>query len=116
MLNDLRYAIRTLRKTPSFAIVAVLTLGLGVGANTAMFSVVNGVLLRPLGYPNAARIVQVNTTFIQSGRSIPRVTGPDIVDIRADASTFEEVSFYAGGEIGVQMPDHAEFAGTYFVT
>ena len=55
------YALRTLKNNPSFVAVAVLTLALGVGANTAMFGVVNGVLLRRLDYPNAARIVQLNT-------------------------------------------------------
>ncbi|HEV3140753.1 MAG TPA: ABC transporter permease [Vicinamibacterales bacterium] len=112
--NELRYALRTLKNTPSFAAIAVLTLALGVGANTAMFSVVNGVLLRPLDYPNAARIVQLNTS--QKGRSFPRLTGPDFVDIRDDASALEQVSYYFGGEMGVQMADHAEFAGTYLVT
>src|SRR6185503_14578746 len=114
MLNELRYALRTLKNNPSFAAVAVLTLALGVGANTAMFSVVNGVLLRPLGYPNAARILQLNTS--QKGRVFPRLTGPDFVDIRSDASSLEQVSFYYGGEMGLQMADHAEFAGTYLVT
>src|SRR5262249_39066422 len=77
---------------------------------------VEGVLLKPLDYPNASRIVQLNTSFPQRGRSFPRVTGPDAVDIRAGASLFEQVSFYAGGQLGVQMADHAEFVGTYLVT
>ncbi|HEY7055696.1 MAG TPA: ABC transporter permease [Vicinamibacterales bacterium] len=114
MLHEIRYAIRTLTHSPSFAAVSVLTLALGVGANTAMFSVVNGVLLRPLDYPNAARIVQLNTTL--KGRTIPRLTGPDVVDLRSSASSLDQVSFYAGGELGVQMIDHAEFVGTYLVT
>jgi putative ABC transport system permease protein len=116
MFHELRYALRTLRNNPSFAAVAILTLALGIGANTAMFSVVNGVLLRPLDYPNASRIVQLNTSYPQRGRSFPRVTGPDLVDIRAGTSAFEQVSFYYGGEMGVQMADHAEFVGTYLVT
>ena len=118
MFHELRYALRTLKNNPSFAAIAVLTLALGIGANTAMFSVVNGVLLRPLDYPNASRIVQLNTSYPQRGRSFPRVTGPDIVDIRDSSSTsaLEQVSFYYGGEMGVQMADHAEFAATYLVT
>jgi putative ABC transport system permease protein len=113
MFYELRFALRTLKNHPSFAAIAVLTLALGIGANTAMFSVVNGVLLRPLDYPNASRIVQLNTS--QRGRSFARMTGPDFVDIRADSSALEQVSFYYGGEMGVQMADHAEFAGTHLV-
>ena len=115
MLHELRYALRSLRHNPSFAGIAVLTLALGIGANTAMFSVVNGVLLRPLDYPNASHIVQLKTSFTRESRSIPRMTGPDLIDIRTGTSTLEQVSFYYGGEMGVQLADHAEFVGTYLV-
>src|SRR5206468_7053656 len=116
MIQDIRYALRTLAHNPSFTAVAVLTLALGIGANTAMFSVFNGVLLRPLDYPNASRVVSLNTSFPQRGRSIPRVTGPDIVDIRAAATSLDEVSFYHGGDLGVQLAARAEFVGTQLVT
>src|SRR5437762_1066185 len=92
MFHELRHTLRTLKHNPSFAAIAVLTLALGIGANTAMFSVVNGVLLRPLDYPNASRIVQLNTPH--RGRVFARLTGPDVVDIRADASALEQVSVY----------------------
>ncbi len=116
MLHELRYALRTLRNNPSFSTIAVLTLALGIGANTAMFSVVNGVLLRSLDYPNASRIVQLKTSDLKKGRSFPRLSGPDFADIRSGASALEQVNFYYGGEAGVQMADHAEFVSTYIVT
>src|SRR5262249_61543673 len=115
MFHELRYAVRTLKNNPSFAAIAVLTLALGIGANTAMFSVVNGVLLRPLDYPNASRIVQLSTSDLKKGRSFPRLSGPDFVDVNSGASALETLSYYWGGELGVQMADHAEFVGTYFV-
>src|SRR5512140_3242061 len=111
-MRNVTYAFRTLKNNPGFAIVAVLTLALAVGANTAMFSVVDGVLLRPLPYRNAGRIVAVNTSWPQRGKTIPRVTGPDILDVRASAQAFENLAFYYGGEVGVQLQNHAAFTGT----
>ena len=66
-LRDVRHATRNLRRTPGFALVTILTLALGIGANTAIFSVVNAVILRPLGYPEPHRLVYISSQFPQLG-------------------------------------------------
>ena len=66
-MNDLKLAFRQLRKSPGFTLVAVLTLALGIGANTAIFSVVEGVLLRPLPFPNAERLVRIYEALDENG-------------------------------------------------
>jgi predicted permease len=99
LLNDIRYAVRSLLKRPAFTLVAVVTLALGIGANTAIFSVVNAVLLRPLPYPNADRLVAVAETSLESADI--SVAYPDYLDWRAQQSVFEEMSarMYTGGII-----------------
>jgi putative ABC transport system permease protein len=89
-MTDLRYAFRQLRKSPGFTFVAVLTLALGIGANTAIFSVINAVLLRPLPYPEAERIVYLNESDpIQSYISINWL---DFLDWKRDNTVFEELA------------------------
>src|SRR5216117_1039453 len=66
-MNDLRLALRQLRKSPGFTLVAVVTLALGIGANTAIFSVVEGVLMRPLPFPNAERLVRIYEALDENG-------------------------------------------------
>src|SRR6266704_2958924 len=88
-MNDLRYAVRQLHKTPGFTVVAVLTLALGIGANSAIFSVVNAVLLRPLPYPQPERLVYLNE--ITSGTDIS-IALPDYVDWRHDSASFQHLA------------------------
>ena len=92
MLNDLRYAVRTLFKNPGFTLVAVITLALGIGANTAIFSVVNGVLLRPLPFPDADRIVRVSTSTADEPRS--NHSAGDFIDLRREQQSLQAVAGY----------------------
>jgi hypothetical protein len=89
MITDLRYALRTLLKSPGFTAVAVLTLALGIGANTAIFSVINAVLLAPLPYPQPDRIMTLNEF---SNGTNTAVAFPDYLDWRRSNTVFDELA------------------------
>ena len=112
--RDLQYAVRVLRRVPGFTAAIVLTLAVGMGANTAIFSVIRGVVLRPLGYPDADRLVVVLGRWTDTGRTMTNLAGGDEMDVRA-LGEFEAFAHYYGGAMGVQLEDHAEFAGTQLV-
>jgi putative ABC transport system permease protein len=92
-LQDIRYGVRMLAKNPGFTIVAVLTLALGIGANTAVFSVVNAVLLRPLPLPDSRRLMVLFDTDDRSGQSWA-VSYPDFLDWRRQNRTFDVLSTF----------------------
>jgi putative ABC transport system permease protein len=93
-MQDLRYAIRTLAKQPVFTLVAVLTLALGIGANTAIFSLLYQVLLRPLPYPDADRLVFVWNTY--PGINLPQasVSIPDYIDRKSQAPALQDAALF----------------------
>ena len=89
-IQDIRYALRILRKSPGFTAVAVLTLALGIGANTAVFSIIHATLLRPLPFRDPGRLVLASTTF--GGTPNPISSAPDYYDYREQADSFEGFS------------------------
>jgi len=114
-VRDLRHAGRTLRRRPGFAAVAVLTLALAIGAVTALFTVLDGVVLRPLDYPDSDRIVAVINRYVD--RRASQLTGGDEIDVAATPGAFDAIAYYyySNGEMGVQLRDHAEFVGVRLV-
>src|SRR5262245_18331376 len=100
-LSDVRYSIRMLRRQPGFAIAAIATLGLGIGLNTAVFSVVDAIVLRPLPVRDGDRIVVVASQRI-SDRSLHPVSFADLQDYRAAArDVFEDIAGYSAGFVGL---------------
>jgi putative ABC transport system permease protein len=95
--QDLRYAVRQLRRAPSFAAITILTLGVAIGANSAVFSVVNAVLLQPLPYPESDRLTTLWTRYLPpSGFDIPQfaISGPEILDYQETTRTLESLGIY----------------------
>ena len=106
VLKDFRFALRGVFKRPAFTAIAVATLGLGIGASTAIFSVVNSVTLRKLPYPNADRLVAIQE-FNREGKP-GQVTGPNFLDWRAQNTVFEHLAAIKIGNANLTLADQAE--------
>ena len=114
LIKDLRYAIRSLARRPAFTTIAVLTLALGIGASTAIFSVVDGVLLRPLPYPHAEQIVQLREVNPKGTRIA--FAEPNFADLRARSHSFEAIAQYNGQVTTVTGGSEPVRALTYSVS
>ncbi len=97
--QDVRYALRTLRRNPAFTLIAVLTLSLGIGANSAIFSVVNGVLLRPLPYREPERLVRLFTAFRGSGVERYAMSQPEFMDSKGLTQVFDNAAAFTGATL-----------------
>jgi putative ABC transport system permease protein len=102
-IQDLRYALRQLRRSPLFAAAVVLTLAIGIGLNAAIFTIVDCVLLKPLGYHDASRIYSIDTRFLDENRSIAKVGGDDYLDVAGKVRSLESSAYYATGQDGLQL-------------
>jgi putative ABC transport system permease protein len=111
MMQDIRYGVRMLAKNPGFTVIAVITLALGIGANTAIFSVVNAELLRPLPYREPGKLVRLWETNSRTGSKSGSISFPDFTDWQAQNKVFEKIGVYTSASYtltGVERPAHLE--------
>src|SRR6201988_4098626 len=111
LLSDTRYAIRNLLRRPAFTLIAVFTLALGIGANTAIFSAINALLLKPLPIPELDRIVAVWDKLPSRGVMHNEVTVANYLDLRNQNQTFEQLALYrwwSPNLTGVETPERLQ--------
>ena len=114
--SDFAYALRTFRRMPTFTAVATITLALGIGATTAMFTLVNGILLRPLPYPDSDRIVRIIQSYPEIGLDTWGLNQMNVAMCRDRSTDFASFAAYRGGNATVQGPDGPQRISTLRVT
>ena len=108
MNHDLAYALRGLRKQPIFTAVAVLTLAVGIGANTALFSLLYHVVLRPLPYPDATRLVFIWNAYKKAGNGFANVSIPDYLDRGAEVPAIEDAALVTKARVSLSIAGQPE--------
>ena len=108
LFHDIRYSLRTLRKSPGFAALAILTLALGIGANTAIFSIVDGVLLRPLPFQQPQRLVRIVDDLPGAGLHNIGMSVPELRDLQERAGIFDDVSAELSADMNITGAGHPE--------
>ena len=103
--QDLRHSLRSLLRAPAFTVITILTLALGIGANTAIFSIVNGVILRPLGYPQPEQLMYLTTQFPAFGFLQFWVSPPEYFEFREINQSFSAVGAFTTGEVNLTAGD-----------
>lgn len=103
--QDLRHSVRSLLRAPAFTVITILTLALGIGANTAIFSIVNGVILRPLGYPQPEQLMYLTTQFPAFGFLQFWVSPPEYFEFREINQSFSSVGAFTTGEVNLTAGD-----------
>ena len=110
IVQDLRYALRSLFRHPSFAVSAAATLALGIGATTAIFTVVNAVVFRPLPVDRPDRLVAIVNQYTTSPRPSLNVSAQDFEDWKAQSRSFRVMARYQGGETSIMLGNTADYA------
>jgi putative ABC transport system permease protein len=116
LVQDIRYAARSLFRQKSFALTAILTLALGIGATTAIFSVVSAVVLKPMPFEEPDRIVAITNFWTRTGRVGGTISAPDFHDWKTQSGSFKSLAYFQGGENSVTVNGTADYAWVYLVT
>src|SRR5881296_2461534 len=96
ILGDLRFAVKSLQRSPGFTLIAIITLGLGIGANTSMFSILDGYMLRPAPYPDRDRLDRIYRAIPQNARG--GFSPADYLDLKSEMDGYGEIAAYAASD------------------